>query len=501
MALRSRVGHVESYGMRPRQVSEKVNASPSMRKGKGGTPKEGLSSSNSPILMSRQSAGDLMFQMDEEPVYGDSVKGKGAMRGVRLGESDSYPESPALGASIPEAESLGEQSFLGPHMSSPHDATHAESPTQSRANALHQKRSMATSPGSSAPWGSPSISGSKKDLKDIMGEVSESRVSNLTMEMAGRRESSGNFTPKISQKDRKKMQQQQMQEKLSAQQRAKDEPRNPWQLPPPATPSTPTKSPRSGPSGPSTPTPEPARANQKSAMTLRQTVAGTPPSQPTPITTPTQTKSLSVSANTPDFPPFPKLSPSGPSGPSQQPLKTSPQPSIQSIRHIPRPGKQTRSPSHGSLSLANILLQQQTEKKEIEDAALAKHNLQEIQAEQEFQQWWDQESKRVQGLLDTEIEPQDRGSKSGRGGRVSNTTGSSRKRRGNKAVSPSGNVTEPNQATPANGKSTTPKKKVNGQGPAKSPANAPGSQNATGSSRGARRGGHGTQRGRGRDGT
>lgn len=500
MALQSRASQVESYDVRPRQASEKFNMSPSLRKGKGGTSKDGLSPANSPMLKSRQSTGDLMFQMDEEPVLGDSVKGKTAMRGVRLGESDSYPESPALGASIPEAESLGERSFLDRQMSSPHDIILAESPTQPRAMALHQKRGLATPPGSSAPWASPSISGSRLDLKDIMGEVSESRVSNLTLEMTGRRESSGNFTPKISQKDRKKMQQQQMQEKLAAQQKAKDEPQNPWQLPPPATPSTPSKGPLLGQSGPSTPVHESAKAAQKPAMTLRQTVAGTPPPRPTPITTPTQPQSLNVPYSTPEYPPFPKASHSGPSRPSQQSVKTSPQPNIQSVQHMPRPDKQSRSPSHGSLSLANILLQQQTEKKEIEDAASAKHNLQEIQAEQEFQQWWDQESKRVQGLLDPQIESQARESKNGRGGKASHSAGSSRKRRGNKsAVSPGDNVNEPNRNASANGNTSTPKRKASGKALLQSSANAPGSQNTTVPSRGARRGGHGTQRGKGKD--
>jgi hypothetical protein len=52
-------------------------------------------------------------------------------------------------------------------------------------------------------------------------------------------------------------------------------------------------------------------------------------------------------------------------------------------------------PSSGQASLASILLQQQAEKDEIREAATAKHNLQDIQLEQEFQEWWDKESKRV----------------------------------------------------------------------------------------------------------
>ncbi|KAJ5173126.1 hypothetical protein N7492_005719 [Penicillium capsulatum] len=495
MVLQNRIGPEGPNDMRPRQASEKTNQSLSIRKGKSGKPKDGPSSVNSPMLKSRQSAGDLMFEMDEEPLFADTDKGKTAMHGMKLGESDSYPESPALGASNPKAGSLGERSFLDQQMSSLPDAIISESPTESRAIALHQKRAMVTSPSSSAPWGSPGIPSGRKDLKDIMGEASQSRVSNLTLGMAGRGESSGNFTPKISQKDRKKMQQQQMQDKLAAQQKAKDEPRNPWQLPPPVTPSTPNQNQRTGQAGPSTPGSEAKKPAQRPAMTLRQTVAGNHPPQPKPINTPIQTQSRSVSANMSDFPPFSKDSPSGPSKSPQPYLpKASPQPSIQSIRHIPRPGTQARSPSQGSLSLANILHQQQTEKDEIREAASAKHNLQEIQAEQEFQQWWDQESKRVQGLLDTEPEPHDQGSKTARGGKTPNSTGSSRKRRGNKATPPGGNGTEPTQAGSTNG-NTTPRKKATDQPPTHSPANAPGSQGRAGSNRGARRG----ERGKGKD--
>ena len=44
--------------------------------------------------------------------------------------------------------------------------------------------------------------------------------------------------------------------------------------------------------------------------------------------------------------------------------------------------------------MADILVQQQTEKEVIKDA-VAKRSLQEIQEEQAFQEWWDQESKKV----------------------------------------------------------------------------------------------------------
>ncbi|KAJ5776501.1 uncharacterized protein N7511_001512 [Penicillium nucicola] len=494
MALQTRLDRLEADDIRPRQTAnEKVSASPSTRKGKNAPPKESPKASSSPMLKPRQSTSDLMFQMDDEGPMTPDPKGKGAMRGVRfrdtIAEDRSYPDSPALGASLPEAMSLGEGNFLDDQMGSPREMSVTQSPSEVRASALGQKRDGSSSGPSSAPWSPPTISGSKKDLKDIMGETSQSRVSNLTLGMADRRESSGNFTPKISQKERKKMQQQQAQEQLAAQQKAKDAPSNPWQKPA-APPATPVKL-KSLP-GQSVQSPEPSKSAQKS-MTMRQTVSGTPPTKSKPIATPVQSQRRSISTS---------LQPSkpSPSGPSPSQNITSPQPAIQSIRHIPRPDLTgSRSPSGASFNLSTILLQQQSEKEAIREAATAKHNMQEIQAEQEFQQWWDQESKRVQGLMDPEpTEP--RPGKSGRGGKAPSTP---RKRRGPKNTSGDGSATPDRQRPSVSGSEhLTSKTSSNGPTPAQ-PQRVPNASHAGGGARGSnpnpRRGGHGSQRGKGKD--
>ncbi|KAJ5661960.1 uncharacterized protein N7477_009576 [Penicillium maclennaniae] len=461
MALQSRLSQVESYDVRPRQPS--VATTP-VRKGKGSISRDSGSLLPSPTLKPKQSTGDLMFQMDEETAFspGD-IKGKAVMRGMKFGgtpESRSYPDSPALGASIAEAESLGERGFLDEQMSSPRDMQLTQSPTQSREIAMHLKRGMASPPDSSAPWASPVISNNKKDLKDIMGETSQSRVSNLTLGMEGRREISGNF--KMSQKERRKMQQQQMQDKLAAEEKAKEAVKNPWALPPPATPSKLVKDPLPGLSRLSSP--EPSKNAHKLSMTMRQTVAGTPP--PKPMATPTQShgRSVSISMRPSSFSKRPSP---GPPTPAQQTLpKASPQTAIQSVRHIPRPEPYPsgfHSPSSGSLSLATILQQQQIEKDVIREAATAKHNLQEIQAEQEFQAWWDQESRRVQGLLDLESTQQPNG-KVERGGKSSGTSGTPRKRGGKKNAADGAGSQAQKMSIPSPGPTlapSTPKKSAN----------------------------------------
>lgn len=74
-------------------------------------------------------------------------------------------------------------------------------------------------------------------------------------------------------------------------------------------------------------------------------------------------------------------------------VSTDPIPTPRSVRHIPLPQHSPTSPSQ-HLSMMEILSMQEAEKASIRDAA-AKRSLQEIQQEQEFQQWWDQESRRV----------------------------------------------------------------------------------------------------------
>jgi hypothetical protein len=74
-------------------------------------------------------------------------------------------------------------------------------------------------------------------------------------------------------------------------------------------------------------------------------------------------------------------------------VSTDPIPTPRSVRHIPLPQHSPTSPSQ-NLSMMEILSLQEAEKTSIRDAA-AKRSLQEIQQEQEFQAWWDEETKRV----------------------------------------------------------------------------------------------------------
>ncbi|KAL3460433.1 hypothetical protein BJX64DRAFT_184587 [Aspergillus heterothallicus] len=425
MRLRSRVGKLEMQEGKFRTSNEKPFISPSVSKLRSSSENESpVAAYNSPSLKPKLSAGDLMFQMDDEQVLSPVGlgKGKAADRGNKtIDENDFRPwnDTSGLGNSLQGMGSFGNRSYLDDQMASSQDHEFAKSPSgfQTRGGT---NGSLSPPHVSQAPWSSPVISSRKKPLKDIMTESSEVRVSNLSLGMSARRESSGTFAPKLSQKERKKIQQQQLQEKATAQEKAKNGPQNPWKVP--------TQAGTSASVGPppnaklDLPTPTPPKSVQRPGMTLRQTVAGAPSpksSSPAPSTHP-KGRSTSATAQPHAKGSYPGPSTTAPSTSPNQP------PTIQSVRHLPRPEPYKtnfHSDSSSSLSLATILLQQQTEKDEIREAATAKHNLQDIQAEQAFQEWWDKESRRVQGLPEPEAEagpatgpdgPDDRGDRSGR---------------------------------------------------------------------------------------
>ncbi|KAL4970722.1 BTB domain and ankyrin repeat protein [Aspergillus stella-maris] len=429
MRLRTHTSKIDLHEGKSRTF-DKPTATPSQPRPKADRPAAGY---DSPLLKSKHSTGELMFQMDDESLLSpsDSGKKKAVDRGIKA--ADEGGDTPVLGSSLLDG-SFGGRIYLDDRMASPKDASVAKSPSGLQPSTPQGKLngSVSSPNASQVPWNSTTVvSGAKKNLKDIMSEASETRVSNLSLGMSARRENSSSSAPKLSQKERKKMQQQQALEMAAAQQKAKEAAQSPWKIPAPSP--SPAKSPFNA-TDQNIPSPTPSKTPQRPGMTLRQTVAGAPSPKPesSSKSTPTPTKSRSVSATATNPPPRPQPDTTAPS--------TSPNdtPSIQSIRHIPRPEPyQTafHSDSPSSMSLATILMQQQTEKDELREAATAKHKLEEIQAEQAFQEWWDKESRRVQGLPDPDEEQNHndngRDGRGKRGGRSNQKgSGGQRKNRG-----------------------------------------------------------------------
>ncbi|KAJ9628354.1 hypothetical protein H2204_009329 [Knufia peltigerae] len=240
-------------------------------------------------------------------------------------------------------------------------------------------------------WNLPTQNSPHSGLKDIMAQASASRVSTLTQ--AVRAGSTGpRGGAKMSQKERKRQQQMIKDEeaKTSHSTAALKDPKakapSPWQtLAQPSNPAAPAGSAiTDGVVG------NERKIPARPAMTMRQTVAGSVPA-----------------SNADD-----QTAKSG-AGPPQ--LASSPKsvaPQIQSIRHTPLPSR-VNSAIDARTSMTEILAQQQFEKTAVKEA-VAKRSLQDIQQEQEFQQWWDNESRRVQEEAQSHVAAGHRG-KSGRG--------------------------------------------------------------------------------------
>lgn len=301
---------------------------------------------------------------------------------------------------------------------------------------------------SGVPWAATPSPGAKLEMKDIMAQASSSRVSNLSLGIAASREqanasqekvkaeasAAGSFA-KLSQKERKKMQQAQQSAVMEIEEKIAAKTASPWQV------VSGQKVPslkdvigdgQSSP-GPSTRPQPTSRVSSTPQLTMRQTIANPKPlpkaaavaaspknispgspgalSQPSPRLGPQRSPSGQANPKPPTSA-SPKIEPSSRPSPSpRQPIrKPSNQatnlastlappappdlssqsfPSIQSIVHSPR----TAEPSL-QLSMQEILEQQQYEKDIIKEAAAAR-SLQEIQAEQEFQEWWDKEAARM----------------------------------------------------------------------------------------------------------
>ncbi|KAK8157732.1 hypothetical protein BKA80DRAFT_312169 [Phyllosticta citrichinensis] len=250
------------------------------------------------------------------------------------------------------------------------------------------------------PWGTASLSTSKLDLKAIMSAESSDKPSNISLALSAQEKredrGAGASFAKMSQKERKKQQQHVTASHLASALEG-TKPTSPWQMKSPATkavaPIPPIET-------PTQPFPSQQKTSQPNTpqLTMRQTIAKngpaakakTSPTQtqtPTPSTPQRPQSSSHVSTDNTKLTSAPSSNGKG-FAINQSALGSQPP---QSIRHIQQ--VQQSEPSL-QLSMQEILSMQAAEKAMIKDAA-AKRSLQEIQQEQEFQEWWDKESRRV----------------------------------------------------------------------------------------------------------
>ena len=395
-------------------LHEDFDRSPSMPKSRSRASGDRSSQSKSPALRARRSNVDLMFEMEEDDDLAVEAADKDVLdrrRHYKANTSEFLlsPQQMAIGDDHEDERSKVEDKVAA--STSPSSFSSRVNPTGKSPGSINSQQ----------PWAPRALTTPKLDLKDIMAQASSNRVSSISAGLSFRAEeseASGGVLPtKLSQKERKKqLQQQQLRSpqvlpvptpvpSSSDNQTQSKSSASPWQVA-----STgpkislkdvlsaeSTKSPLSeGHSIPRTPSP----------LTMRQTISGKAPAarRATSGSKPTFAPNQKRSVSTPDAPkssvhtPSPKASRSSS---VQQP--------IQSIRHSPLLAEPTLQ-----LSMSDILYQQQTEKDIIKEAA-AKRSLQEIQEEQAFQEWWDEESRKVREEEEQAAWPAARGGRGGKG--------------------------------------------------------------------------------------
>lgn len=360
------------------QSLEELSASPIRQRNRRRTSNHVKSEAKSPALTpqlkGKSSAADLMFDMsdgeDEEAAAVDKIKPPRFTDepGEQLSGTSESPWTTSTEQRQTVPQGTVEDGFISPSSLPPSALSGTRSPAQ--------------------PWGTAPLSSTKLDLRDIMAQASVDKPSGLALGFAQEeRDRARAAQPKMSQKERKRLQQAQQQGlKIEAAQPAPPTV-SPWQAasykkpsanqifaPSAATP--PAQPPSPQPPQPDLPT---SRTQSTPQLTMRQTIAKGKGKG--------KGKDKDTSAQDGSSPSRPVASERGMS------VSNTPIPVPMSVRHIPLPSHSLTSPSQ-NLSMMEILSLQEAEKTSIRDAA-AKRSLEEIQQEQEFQQWWEAESKRA----------------------------------------------------------------------------------------------------------
>ena len=331
--------------------------------------------SPSPAIVANDAVDDLPFEMDgEEPELLPAAASEDLAQQTLAARPSSEKETRP-----PPTRSSEPGSF-------PDLSDFLKSDEDKIADSLTAATPINGFDGRRAPWQTPAPGAKKDGLRDIMEQASIGRVSNLTraMQSVSTRPA---VKSKVSQKERKRQQQEVKEQPAEVSkslplETAVNVPSSPWQKM--------TKAPE-------------AEASSVSATPIearKQVIA----KQPVVI----QQIASAISARNP--PPPRKTSGGSPKG-LALPSSKLPVPQIQSIRHTPAPARASRVDAQASM--ADILSQQEFEKTAVKEA-VAKRSLQEIQQEQEFQEWWDGESRRVQ---DEEAQASTSAPRRGKGGR------------------------------------------------------------------------------------
>lgn len=395
-----------SYRARIGSLDDLLSASPTQDRSRRKS-KAARNAPFSPSLRPKDSTVDLMFDMDEDEPLATRKPTSPALRPIATDRSSA---SPKVVWDEPESRSIPDENILSIPLKTP--------PTSTRPSQVQNTSSPKI-------WSSPVLPSSKLDMREIMAQASSTRMSNLSMSISAEKakdEALGKQAKaKMSQKERKKQQQQNMQQMISQPQIALDngdgKPASPWQI---------------------------ASRGPKTSL---KDVLGEPKSSPSNDTNKHLDSPVPSRSLTPRRTASPDTRFSGQqrsvsninigmgqsAASSSRPLMTQPQ-TAKSAPIMPHSKSYTTPAAKAEpslqLSMADIIGQQRREQEVIKEA-VAKRSLQEIQEEQAFQEWWDQESRRAQEEEAARSKPATNGSgKGGKSGGRGKTGGRGRGGRG-----------------------------------------------------------------------
>lgn len=377
-----------SFRTRVGSLDDLVSMSPSQEKQRRKS--KGLRNEPfSPIIRPKDSTVDLMFDMDDDEPLGSRNPKSPALHPVqKLKDGDVSPDT--------------RDPWEGEPRSPPDEEVFAL-PSKLDGGSATPKTPEATAQ-STKMWTSPALPSSKLDMREIMAQASSSRTSNLSMSLSvqktredtSRQDNSSpaetpgkaGSLPKLSQKERKKQQQQALQHAVSNPQisvnKADGKPSSPWQI---------------AKTGPKTSLKDVLQEPISSPTGLAPKSVGSPVPSQKPLTVrrtaspDTRFSGQQRSNSASKFAQEQRSSPAGPSRPQPTPKSAKSSPAVPHSKSYIAPASKAE-PSL-QLSMSDIIGQQRREQEVIKEA-VAKRSLQEIQEEQAFQEWWDQESRRAQ---------------------------------------------------------------------------------------------------------
>ncbi|PQK17386.1 hypothetical protein BB8028_0007g05810 [Beauveria bassiana] len=333
----------------------------------------------SPSLRPKESHGDLIFDMEEDVAKHGDVSSPAAPRPLPQPDLDVEPMTQLPEAAWQQAKRTYPVSFSKSPGSPAPSVAFPASRNSSGTPATPSNNSMRKANG---PWASPILSTTKLDLRGIISEASSKPTSALTTSLAAASRDAPSPKPpaKMSQKERKRQMQKQA-EVQAATENGKISAK-PWQ---------PVSS-GGDPAPWKVASPAPKTSLQEAMASEAQKRGPVPNAKPLiAAETEPQAKRRTASPDT-------KFSGQNRSRRAviDSPASSSQQAASPLIPHsksyIARERKE--EPLVGG-TLADIIGQQKREQELVKEA-VAKRSLQEIQQEQAFQEWWDQESRRAQ---------------------------------------------------------------------------------------------------------